>query len=157
MNLSPYELVIIAGGFTIVGALIGGLIAFRNTISIYNLSEFNKAASLFREAFYPEIIFIKHNAIIAGSGSSDSLSTFLSAGYLHRHLKAFETFKYYLSVKESEKIDKAWKEYCYDPNNPKILFFEQYSTRNVSHEHRETLKQLALTRIENILELAKHK
>lgn len=157
MNLSPYELIIIAGGFTIVGALIGGLIAFRNTISIYNLSEFNKAAALFREAFYPDLIFIKHNAVIAEKGSTDSLDLFLRASYLHRHLKALETFKYSLSSKEKTEIDKAWSDYCHHPDKPKTIFFEQYSTRNVNYEHKEEIKQLALTRIDKILEFSKHK
>ena len=48
--------------------------------------EYNKAAAEFRNAFLPEIIYLKHDAKING-GSSTDLCEYLRSGYL-RQLKA---------------------------------------------------------------------
>ncbi|MCK9276247.1 MAG: hypothetical protein M0P57_14300 [Syntrophales bacterium] len=119
--------------------------------------DFNKAASEFRNAFLPEIVYLKHNAIINGGSPSD-LCEYLRSGYL-RHLKALEIFKNHLSGKNKKLIEKAWKEYCFHKDNPDILWFEQYSWivqgkgQNRDHE----FKILALDRIMKILEYAKGK
>jgi hypothetical protein len=158
--ISPYELAFIAGGFTIVGALVGGWIGYRSTLSIYRISEFNKAATSFRNAFIPEITFLKHNAVIPDNERHYAdLNEFLEAGYIDRHLKAFEIFKNHLSSKERQEIDKAWREYCYHPDNQYILFFEQYSWRvaNKGIGYEKQLQSLALNRIEKILEFAQPK
>lgn len=158
MNLSPYEIALIAGGFTILGTILGAWIGYRNALNLYNVTEFNKAATTFRNAFYPELIFLKHNAKIAEAGSSSDLGEFLFSGYL-RHLKALEVFKNHLTAKEKIYIDKAWQEYCYHPDNPNIPFFEQYSWKvaNKGKDYEKQLKALALNRIEKIMEFAKPK
>jgi hypothetical protein len=156
LNLSPYELVLIAGGFTIIGALLGGWIGYRNAIGIYNIAEFNKAATEFRNAFLYELIFLKHNACIPeGERTYTELNEFLFAGYLHRHLKAFEVFKSYLSSEERAGIDKVWQDYChYDIEGENEPFFAMYAEDK--WEGKDT-KILALERIEEILKFAKHK
>ncbi len=87
----------------------------------------NNAATTFRDAFLPQLIFLKHNANIGNIGSTDELSGILQFGYIHYHLKAFEVFKNYLSAKERADIDKAWKQYCYNQDNPEILFLSNTS------------------------------
>jgi hypothetical protein len=152
----------------LLGATIGGAVAIGATVIAYclnrsatletiKITEFNKAAAEFRVAFLPEIIYLKHNAKITEAGSSTDLSEFLKYGYIHRHLKALETFKTYLSPQERTDIDKAWKEYCYNKDDPELLFFEQYFTGGVPKSEKETKQALALERIERILEFAKHK
>jgi hypothetical protein len=89
--------------------------------------DFNKAATEFRNAFVHELIFLRHNASIPGGERTyTTLNEFLQAGYIHRHLRAFEIFRDYLTTKERAGIDKAWKEYCHHPDT-NILWFEQYS------------------------------
>jgi len=116
----------------------------QNAIKLIQRQEFNKAATEFRNAFYPELIFLKHNARIDGCGSSDDLGEFLRFGYLHRHLKAFETFKTYLTSEERMAIKKKWDEYCN---------FTQYSDKTNEAE----LKKLALKGIKKILKFTEHK
>ena len=155
MQTTPYEIAIIAGGFAIVGALLGAWIGYRNALNLYNVTEFNKAATTFRNAFYPELIFLRHNAIVAEAGSSSDLGEFLFHGYMHRHLKAFEVFKDYLSPREKAGIDKAWQEYCGHCDHPDEPRFAQYSYKSTERETKgEKLKQLALQRIEKILEFS---
>ena len=146
-------LITVAAGF--FGVLAGSVISrksskeaikafHKNAIDLLQRQQFNKVATEFRNAFYPELIFLKHNAIIDECGSSDSLEGFLRFGYLHRHLKALETFKTYLTPEERIATKKKWEEYCN---------FTQYSDKTNEAE----LKKLALERIEKILKFAKHK
>jgi hypothetical protein len=84
------------------------------------------------------------------------LSELLHFAYVHRHLKAFEIFRSYLSSKDRSGIDKAWKQYCYCDEKPEMLFFEQYLTGGRPKSEIDSIKKLALDRIEKILEFAKH-
>ncbi len=162
---------IIAGilgvGGTIIGAFVGNCMARktssdaisasnRNAIDLIQRQEFNNASAIFRNIFLPETTYLKHNANIGGLGSSSNLHEILSAGYL-RQLKALVIFKIYLSGEDRINIDKAWHQYCHHPDNPNDLYFEQYSTKNVSKERENELKNIALNRIENLLKFAKHK
>lgn len=145
MNLSPYELVVIAGGFTVIGALVGGWIGYKNALGIYNITEFNKAATAFRNAFRCELIYLKHDTLLPECERTyTGLQEFMRAGYLFRHLKAFDIFRDHLSAKERIAIDKAWKEYCK---------FEQYSNK----DNEAALKKVALDNIEKLLKFAEHK
>jgi len=167
MNLAAYELALIAGGFGIVGALLGAWTTYRlsiklsqsahdNAIDLMQLQEFNKAAAEFRNAFLYELIFLKHNACIPeGERTYTALNEFLFAGYVHRHLKAFEVFRNYLSSEERANIDKAWQGYChYDIEGETEPDFTMYAED--IWEGKDT-KKLALERIEEILKFAKHK
>lgn len=146
----PFAIKILTSpAFSLVTLLLGFLIGHRLSIGRDERQEFNNAAAFFREAFLPEITFLKHNVNIGNLGSSGDLSELLRFGYVHRHLKAFEIFRNYLSTKERTSIDKAWQKYCHHPDNPENLYFDQYSEKD--------MKIIALERIEGILKFAKHK
>ncbi len=159
MSLSPYELVLIAGGFAILGAIIGGWIGLRNALRLYHIAEFNKATIEFKNAFLPEITFLRHNANIGDLGNSSDLGELLQFGYINRHLRAFEIFRGNLSSNVRKSIDQAWQEYCCHPDNPNVPFFEQYSWKAIGKgkSSEEELKRLALNRIKKILGFAKPK
>lgn len=143
MNLSPYELVLIAGGFTVIGALVGGWIGYKNALSIYNVAEFNKAADKFRDTFIVQLNVLESD-VNSGSGDTSNIGEYLRAHYVGTHLNAFRTFKYSLSDNEGKAIDKAWAKY-YD--------FAQYSDKNNQKEARA----IALKKLEDVLKFAKTK
>ena len=153
----------IIGGF--VGAVVGGGIAYylsrraiKASFELIRLQDFNKAAAEFRDAFLPEITFLRHNANIGNLGSSNDLGELLRFGYIHRHLKAIEVFKPYLCSKKRIHIDQAFQKYCCNPDKLNELYFQQYSYKSTERETiGEQRKQLALERIEKILEFSKHK
>ncbi len=157
MNISPYEIVITTGLFTVLGVLIGALISYRNALSLYNITEHNKSVSEFRNAFLPEIIYLKHNARINGASTSNDVTEFLNFAYTHRHLRAYEIFRGTFAGKERESIDIAWKQYCYGKDNTEELYWNQYSSGKKQTEEVETTKQLLLKRIECLLEYAHYK
>ena len=143
----------------IVGAFIGAVFSHFFSECRRRKEDFSKAATIFRDAFLPELIFLKHNAKVAESGSSNDLNEFLLFGYIHRHLKALEVYNTYLSAKERVDIDKAWQKYCHRPDNSKILYFEQYSNKDTTGTRKSEadMKKFALDRIEEILKFAEHK
>jgi len=51
------------------------------------LEKIQEAATRFKNAFYNELIFLKHNAIVGKMGSTDNLGECLRTGYVHRQLK----------------------------------------------------------------------
>lgn len=158
MQTSPYEIAVIAGSFTIIGALLGAWVGYRNALKIHSITQFNHAAGLFRNAFLPETTFLKHNANIGGLGSSNKLRELLRAGYL-RHLKALEIFKSYLSTTDRVTIDHVWDEYCHpngipqDPNEKRDFRFNEYMKIEES-EGADKAKEVALQKIHKILGFA---
>ncbi|MCK4828210.1 hypothetical protein KA005_71430 [bacterium] len=161
MQTSPYEIALIAGGFTIIGALIGGWIGYRNALRLHNITEFNKAAADFRNAFLPLTTFLKYNANIGGLGSSNNLREILRTGYLC-HLKALEIFKSYLSATDRAAINNAWDEYCHpkgipqNPNEKRDFRFDGYMGIEES-EGADKAKEVALQKIYKILKVADFK
>jgi hypothetical protein len=127
-------------------------VTYDNTIDIMRRQEFNKAAADFRVAFLPELIYLKHNAMIKDSASTNDLNVFLSSAYINRHLIAFEIFKSYLSTEDRIGIDEAWKEYChFDIEGETDAYFAMYAEDTID---KKNTKVLALARIEKILKFA---
>lgn len=143
MNLSPYELVLIAGGFTVIGALVGGWVGYKNALSIYNITEFNKAAAKFRIAFINQLNYLKSD-VNTGSGDTSNIGEYLHSHYVSYHLIAFEVFRNYLIPKEKVAIGEAWEKY---------RNFAQYSDKN----NETKMKKLALKHLKDVLKFAKHK
>lgn len=138
----------------IIGTTLGAWLAHFFSERRRRQDDFNKAADKFRVSFMPEIIFLRHNAKING-GSSNDLNEFLRAAYL-RQLESITIFKNSLSPEKRKGIDAAWKEYCHHPDNTNIPWFEQYSwkVQGKGKSSEESLKKLALERIEKILKFA---
>ncbi|MBC8417156.1 MAG: hypothetical protein H8E10_01005 [Desulfobacterales bacterium] len=137
MNLTAYELSLIAGGFGIVGAILGACIGYYFSTRLINRQDFNKAASEFRNAFINQLNFLKFG-VNTGSGDTSNIGEYLKAHYVGYHLSAFEVFRNYLTPEERVAIDKVWEKYCN---------FAQYSNN----------KDLALKNLKEILKFAKHK
>lgn len=146
-------------GFSIVTLLIGIIIGHRLTLGRDKRQEFNKAATSFREAFLPELTYLEHNANTGNLGSSNDLCEILLAGYVNRHLNAYQIFREYLSNREKVKFEKAWRKFCYHQDEPSVLFFEQYSWKiqGTGKGKEKYYKQLALERLNELLKFSKIK
>jgi hypothetical protein len=106
IELSPYDLAIIAGGFGIVGTLIGAFLTYRLAVQLSSRQAFNKAASTFRSAFTKEIRLIEESTV-----ETDFIEMFNNA-YI-RHYNAVISFMPYLSESKRAEIKKAWENHCY--------------------------------------------
>jgi hypothetical protein len=122
----------------------------KNDVELMRRQEFNKAATDFRMAFIPEIVYLKHNAKVKGTESTNNLCEFLRSGYISRHLVAFEAFRRHLPPGKQKEFDETWEEYChYDiEGEPKSPFFEQYYE---DIWEGQPTKDLALQRINKLL------
>jgi hypothetical protein len=147
LNLGPYEIALIAGGFTIIGVLLGAWIGYRNALSLQSIVEFNKAAANFRSAF------IKEQRLLAADSLADktglTASDIIKAA-IDRHEIAMIGFKPFICKSEIINYENAWKDYAGESKH-----FEQYTTtRQIDIPVK---KELALSRIENLLKFATHK
>ncbi len=139
----------------LLGAIVGAFFAYRTAIKTMRTQDQNKAASDFRMAFMPEILYLEHNVCISeASASTDNLCEFLRGAYVDRHLKAIHTFRAHLNQRDRKNFDRACEDYCYyridgDPDNKP--FFEQYYEK--TWEGQPT-KDLALQRINRIIKFA---
>ena len=159
IELGSFSLGAIAGGI-VIGIANHYLSKSRNKEE-REITEFNKAAAIFRDVFLPETTYLKHHANIGGLGNSNRFHEMLRTAYL-RQLKALEIFKDYLSVADRESIYCAWDEYCHpkgvptDENEKRDFRFNDYMSIE-EREGTDKAKEVALQKIEEILRFAKHK
>jgi hypothetical protein len=155
LNFSAYEIALIAGGFTIVGTLLGAWLGYRLSLSLTNVTERRRAAIKFREAFKEELLALNP----AQYAMKVDLATFLENAF-PKHRAAVFDFAYFLEPKERTAFYAAWYEYYCHPktqNENTIPFFGQYSCRGLTIEQEHERKKLVQDRIEKILEFAKPK
>ncbi|MEA3437198.1 MAG: hypothetical protein U9R43_12090 [Thermodesulfobacteriota bacterium] len=149
---------------TFVGLLVGfifGIIAsafgtwFAHVLSERrrNTENLDNSISDLKKAFLPEIIYLKHNANIAGANCGN-LRDFLNSAYL-RHIEAITTFGNNVPIAKSIAVKKALEKYCHNDETGN-LDFEQYTccSTDFHKKHGISIKKLALERIENILRIA---
>jgi hypothetical protein len=155
LNLSAYEIGLIAGGFTIIGTLLGAWLGYRFSLSLSNASERRRASIKLREAFKDELLALNP----AQYAMKIDLADFLENAF-PKHRAAVFDFAYFLEPKEKTAFYSAWYEYYCHPktqNENTVPFFGQYSCRGLTIKEEHERKKLARERIEKILELGKLK
>ena len=146
MNVSVYEIALIAGGFTIIGTLLGAWLGYRFSLSLANVNERRKAAMKLRGAFKDELLALNP----AKHATKIDLATFLENAF-SKHRAAVLDFAYFLEPKERRAFYSTWYEYHCHPdarNDDTIPFLEQYSCRGLTIEQEHERKKLALSGIE---------
>jgi len=155
LNLSAYEIALIAGGFTIVGTLLGAWLGYRFSLSLAKVNDRRRAAMKLRDAFKDELLALnpaKHAIEI-------DLATFLENAF-PKHRAAIFDFAYFLEPKERSALYATWYEYHCHPdarNDKTVPFFGQYSCQGLTTKKEHEMKKLVQERIEKILEFAKPK
>ena len=108
MFLTPYQLALIAGGFTILGALLGNWISHRFSDYRDRRKERNDAAAKFRSAFTEIRKTIRESQPGIRSRRQTDFFQLFTDSY-HAQYDAMLHFKDYLNNKEQEAIEKAWE------------------------------------------------
>jgi hypothetical protein len=106
MNLNPYEIALIAGGFTIIGTLLGGWITYRFAISLSRTNAKRDAGRKLRDAFAPELAALHPLQFNGGFNYAEMLRQAFD-----RHNMAVIEFEFYLFGKQLDRFKKAWNEY----------------------------------------------
>lgn len=106
-NVTAYDIAIIGGGFTVVGALIGAVVSYWLTAKIEALKERRAACANFRTSFAPAIAQIylarhhgTHDTPVVGNILKDLLVS---------HASAVEEFRPFVS--DSAAYQEAWEQY----------------------------------------------
>jgi hypothetical protein len=87
MNLSSYDLALIAGAFTVLGALIGSLVTYWLSLQLAKAHARMEAGHRLREAFAPEIAMID-----PVGGNKDANVDFTSARRLNATARQWLNF-----------------------------------------------------------------
>lgn len=149
MSLCPYELYLIAGGFTIIGALIGAYSGYYFATRLMTRQEFNRLASNFHIALINQSRIIKRSSFI--NVSTDELDiAFTNAE------TAFLTFIPLLGKRQRESINVMWNNYNNGNKTHKdIVKFHAYDLLNSVDKNK--LKENLLINIESLIEFIKIK
>ena len=146
MQTSPVEIALIAGGFTIIGTLLGVWITYRNAVKIQSIAEFNKATAAFRATFVDEIFHIKRN-----------VEPFLERFGERRedieiaNEKAKIIFEAFLPQSKIAGFNAAWEQYK-DPKEE-----NEIKESPMDPEYYKELGKMRLSHINTLLEYAKPK
>jgi hypothetical protein len=135
MNVGAYEIALIGGGFTILGALIGALVGYWLARLLANRYAIIAAKSKLRSAFSGAQAIITVARLHAeGDHRRPSVSDFVREAFVV-HAAAIEEFRPFVCAKDREAYQKAWQEYCvlelplwdggifmaYDGENPEFV------------------------------------
>lgn len=115
MNVSPLEIALIGGGFTILGALIGLIGADK----LANRNAKRDAGRRLREAFAPELAALDPKV----EKKDIDIETLLQTAFPKHHIAVIE-FRSYLRGEKLNRFERAWKEY-YEVGGS-VRFFDYY-------------------------------
>lgn len=132
MQLTPYELALINGGFAVLGVLVGSLITYYFSLSLAQRNGRREAGQRLRAAFAPEISALHP---ISGEQNID-VEQFLSAAF-PKHREAVVEFSYYLKPKKRESFMEAWRNY-YEVGGS-VRFFDYYLGDNPRQKFEENV------------------
>lgn len=135
MQLTPYDLAWIGGGFTVLGALIGSIVTYRLALSLARTDARREAGRRLREAFAPEIA-----ALHPVSGERRASVEKLLSSAFPKHRAAVTEFSYYLRPAERERFLEAWRNY-YEVGGS-VRFFDYYMGENTWETFQERVNAI---------------
>lgn len=109
MNTSAYEIALIGGAFTILGALIGAIVGYWLSRLLAERYAFITACANLHAAFAPALgqIFL---AQTHGNHDRPPIDSFVKDNLL-AHASAVEIFRPHVSNKNSDAYQEAWENY----------------------------------------------
>jgi hypothetical protein len=130
---------------TLAGTIVGAVLTYFFSVSLSKKEGLRRAGRELREAFHKELVKLEQDK------ESDPCDV-LQEAFSHHQMAANE-FRFHLSESKKKKFDRAWREYCYDDQDLDVPYLEQYSRNLGSVELAEKNRQLAINRINRILDL----
>jgi hypothetical protein len=136
MQLSAYELTLITGGFTIVGALIATVAAYRLGIQLENARRHQAAGADLRSAFAPALAMI-YLARHHGNHDRPNVVAFLEKALLD-HAAAVELYRIFVPQARCSDFQEAWEAYRKEARQPEA---QQRSNEWGRSAHGEILEE----------------
>jgi hypothetical protein len=119
MEVTPYALALIAGGFTVVGTLVGAFVTYRLAVMLARSNAKRDAGRRLREAFAPELAALDHATRRNGLDVEQLLQTAWP-----RHHAAVNELAVHLDTTRRRAFLDAWRKY-YEVGGS-IRFFDYY-------------------------------
>ena len=141
--MNPYGIALVAGGFTIIGALLGAWLMYRFAIKLANRNARHIVGLRLREAFAPELAKLQHPE---GRGIAEIPHILKTA--FEKHQMAVNEFRFFLAGDKLDRFNKAWKEYDDYPDFNKYIVLPATSKEDI---------QKVIDRINAILDFTKDK
>lgn len=149
MNLSAYEIALIAGGFTIVGAFLGACSGYYFSTRLMNRQENNRLAGNFKIALINQSRIIKRTSFI--NVSADDLDVAFTNAET-----AFMVFVPFLCNSQRTSINALWNNYNNQNKTHKEIV--GFHVHDLLHSiDKNELRQNLLVNIETIIEFIKPK
>ena len=143
VTVSAYGLALMGGGFTVVGALMGGWLTYRFSLHFTRWNAKREAGARLRAAFVTEL-----GALAPVSTQKvERVDQYLTAAF-PKHREAVMEFAWYLQGAERQRFEDAWKAY-YEVGGS-VRFFD-YMMGGTQREQFDRFKQ----RVEAILEFTR--
>ena len=108
-NVTAYDIALIGGGFTVLGALVGGLVAYWLTAQLETWKLDNVARAAFRAAFAPTLAFI-YIARHHGTHDRPDINAHIKDALLS-HGAAVEVFRRFVGAKRQAAYQDTWENY----------------------------------------------
>lgn len=147
MDVTAYDIALISGGFTIVGALIGGAASFfLNSVQVAKDAK-RLAAIKLRESFGAEVALLERT-----SERENETSDLLKSAFL-KHQAAVNEFRLHLRGREISRFNDAWVRYygyCDEDTTIDQEHFAKYFNKVDANGRSK-----ALANIRHILDFAK--
>jgi len=144
MNITPYGIALIGGGFTIVGVLIGALVTYLFSVKLANNNSKREAGRRLREAFVEEL------ALLHPEHKQKDLDVeHILQEAFPKHSRAVTEYSYYLHNQDKQSFEEAWKKYYQVGGS--VRFFDYY----MSNDKITNPKECFVQRVNAILEFTK--
>ena len=147
----------------LIGAAIGGLIAYYSAIFTNRRLQFNIAAGKFRAAFVETKRLLSKNRLYDLSAKYDNPIFNILDTHIINHERAKIRFSAFVSKNDLEAFDKAWDGYYSKSKDGAGYCLVEYScemchkTNKPLHDSLEQKRCLALNRIGQLLHFTKFK
>lgn len=135
MQLGPYDIALIAGGFTVVGALLGSFVTYRFALHLSSVNARRDAGRRLREAFAPELASLHP---VTGAKDID-VERFLQASW-PKHHAAVSELAFHLPQEQRAVFEQAWREY-YEVGGS-ICFLDYYMGDNPRQTFQERVNAI---------------
>lgn len=153
MIISPYELAIIAGGFTVIAALISVLAAHRLKIHLEFIKRQQAMKAKLRSAFAPALAMIylsRHH----GTHNRPDDHEFIKKALLD-HAAAVEEFRIFVPKDQRNAYQNAWEAYGKDARQDIFARTEDEWVREADEGREVPYGEIIEERINAILAFAK--
>ena len=131
MQVGPYDIALIGGAFTLLGALI----TYWFATELGRRQARRDAGRKLREAFADEI-----SAMNPVTGRTDVTVEYLLQQAFLKHYAAMREFSFHLAGRERESFEAAWKNY-YEVGRS-TRFFDYYMSENGRQEFQRRVDEL---------------